>query len=103
MVWRFHMLVVQAARIPSQSTAIPLIAFEDADQGDGIKLVAGEIENIQFIGREVVEVLNQKIKAYKFSDKSAKEETLYWLSDSGLLLKITTADFSMVLTGYQGP
>lgn len=106
LVWASQMMVVQAARTPSQATPIPLLGVHDLDDLSGIKLAVDETERVQYLGRETIDIADHKVQAHKFQYRTQGQEAAdseYWLSDSGLLLKMTTEDIAFVLTSYKGP
>lgn len=104
MSWFSQNIAVQVDRSIGKQTDVPAIGIEDRpDNAIGLKLQ--ETEKLEYLGRENIEVVGQTVSAHKFSLKgpSGGAEENLWLSDSGLLLRLTSADLSVVLTNYQGP
>jgi|SRR5215469_4169839 len=103
--WFFQTMAAQAGRISEQTSAIPLITIEDGDTPNSIALKVQEIEHVSYAGREKIEVAGQTVLAHKFQlteTGTAAPENL-WLSDSGLLLRMSQENSSFVLTNYEGP
>lgn len=104
MCWFFQSIGVQADRSVGRQTYIPTIGIKDGPQNT-IGLQLKETEHLEYLGRENIEILGETISAHKFSLASSAggpAESL-WLSNSGLLLRFTSAGLSIVLTSYQGP
>lgn len=104
--WFFQTAAAQVGRSTGQRSAMPLITIEDGDTPDSTILKVQETEQVEYIGREKVDVVGQTVLAHKFritDPASAAPEDL-WLSDSGLLLRLTQqGNPSLLLTSYDGP
>lgn len=104
--WFLQTVGSQAGRSAGQKSAIPLITIEDGDTADSTILKVQEIEQVEYLGRANIAVAGQTIVAHKFrvrDGSSAAPEDL-WLSDSGLLLRLSQeGNPSLVLTNYDGP
>ena len=61
---------------------------------------------MEYLAQETIEILKQRVLAHKFRGKDRKlanEELRYWLSQSGLLLRLKLGDVAIELTNYDGP
>jgi hypothetical protein len=63
---------------------------------------------VEYLGRETIEIVGQKILAYKFrlvEPKGPERAQEVWISESGILLSMTLSDSGakINLTEYQGP
>jgi hypothetical protein len=108
LAWASQMFIVQAERTIGQTTTIPVISIGDGERRNSIKLEVVETQQVEYLGREKIEVLHQEILAHKFRMKAPnapKSGQDLWMSDSGLLLAITldAADRKIMLTSYEGP
>lgn len=104
--WFFQTVGSQAGRSTAQKSAIPLIAIEDGDTTDSTILRVQEIEQVEYLGQEKIDVVGQTVIAHKFrvSDPASAIPEDLWLSDSGLLLRLTQqGNPSLLLTSYEGP
>jgi hypothetical protein len=107
--WAFQALASQAERVVGHKTAMPLITLDDGETKNSISLKVQEIEEVEYLGREAVEVMGKKLLAHKFrlvdpknpDDPEGPQE--FWVSDSGILLSMTFVGARISLTQYQGP
>lgn len=104
--WFFQTIASQAGRSIGRKSAIPLITIEDGDTTNSTTLKVQEIEQVEYLGREKIDVAGQTVLAHKFridDPASAAPENL-WLSNSGLLLQLSQqGNPSLLLTTYEGP
>jgi hypothetical protein len=105
--WFYQSLASGAKRTTGSTTPIPFIAIEDGERENSIILKVEEVEQVQYLGREKVRIVNQDILAHKFQALNQDGGTaadLFLMSDSGLILQvIRSAGVKYVLTSYQGP
>lgn len=106
--WAFQAIVSQAERTVGHKTTISLIALEDGETPDSMVLKVQEVELVEYRGRETIEILGQKILAYKFrlvDPKNPERAQDFWMSESGILLSMTLGQGGarINLTEYQGP
>lgn len=104
--WFFQTVGSQAERSAGQKSAIPLITIEDGDTADSTVLKVQEIEQVEYLGREKIDVVGQTVLAHKFriTDAASATPEDLWLSNSGLLLQLTQqGNPSLLLTSYEGP
>jgi hypothetical protein len=103
--WFFQTVASQAEHSVGRKSAIPLVTIEDGDTPDSTILKVKEIEQVEYLGREKIEVVGQAVLAHKLQiddPASAAPEDL-WLSDSGLLLQLSQqGNPSLLLTAYEG-
>jgi hypothetical protein len=109
LVWASQPFAAQAERVVGHKTTIPLISIEDGDTPGTMKLAVEEIEQIEYLGREKISVLNHQMLAHKFrmTDPYHQHVGDLWMSNSGLLLAMTLGEegevsVKMMLTSYQG-
>jgi len=76
--WAFQSFAIQAARSIGHKTTIPLISIDDGDSESSMKLTIEETEQVEYLGWETIEVLNQQVHAHKFRiiDPYDQEEDL---------------------------
>jgi len=110
--WSFQAMVWQTKRSRDLSTSISVITLGpgDTEYGTVLTSLPEPYRFSRYLGRDIIEVVSQKVNAHKFEAKggaSGDEDLWSWFSDSGLLLKMTvpaTADpLTLVLSSYQGP
>ncbi len=106
--WTFQAVVSQAERTIGHKTAIPLIVLEDGETKDSISLKVQGVVQVEYRGRETIEILGRKIPAHRFRLVDSKEPERaqdFWMSESGILLSMTMDDSGtrINLTEYQGP
>ncbi len=108
--WSFQSIVWQAERFVNRSTSIAVITLGDGDTENGNVLRGGLPGWVpRYLGRDIIEIVNQKVNAHKFEVKGGEHDDgvlLFWFSDSGLLLKMTASPeipATIVLSRYQGP
>jgi hypothetical protein len=110
--WSFQAMIWQAERSSSRPSSIAMVTFGDAaaENGTVLKSLPGKFGLVRYLGRDTIEVAKQKVNAHKFEAKSAEHEDGaldFWLSDSGLLLKMKGAGKDspgiFVLSRYEGP
>ena len=107
--WAFQALGSQAERVVGHKTAMPLITLDDSETEKGMRLKVQEIEQVEYLGRETVNVLGQKLLAHKFrlaDPKNADATQQFWVSESGILLCMTIGEggsMRITLTQYEGP
>jgi hypothetical protein len=105
--WACQALGSQAERVVGHKTAMPLITLDDSDAEKDARLKVQEIEQVEYLGRETVNVLGQKLLAHKFrlpDPKNADSAQEFWVSESGILLSMTiSGDMKITLTQYEGP
>jgi hypothetical protein len=105
--WLFQMVVWQAKRSPGKATVIPLVVIVEGENGEGISLKAAESTQVEYLGIEEIEVLNQKTAAYEFREGIPGEDdelTTFWFSKSGILLQLGEKDHpTTFLSAYSGP
>ncbi|MGA7850554.1 MAG: hypothetical protein WCA13_15720 [Terriglobales bacterium] len=104
--WAFQAFVSQAVRTVGHKTAVPLVTLDEGQTRNSISLKVQEIEQVEYLGRETVEILGQKLLAHKFRlvDPETGAEQEFWVSESGLLLSMKMGEGRVIsLTQYQGP
>ena len=89
-----------------------MITLGDGDTENGTILKSGPQKPwlFRYLGRDIIEIVNQKVNAHKFELKGGEHDdavVLFWFSDAGLLLKMTGPEMggptAIVLSRYQGP
>jgi len=109
--WFLQSMVWQTERSLKRSTSIAMIAMADGDTEYGTVLKSGPQKPFglfRYLGRDIIEIVSQKINAHKFEVKGGEHDdavVLFWFSDSGLLLKMTGSAIggTIILSRYQGP
>jgi hypothetical protein len=100
-------LVSQAERNIGHKTPVSVITMEDGESENSIRLKIQGTGEAEYLGRETVAVLGQKVPAYKFrftDPKRPEAAQNVWASESGILLSMTLGDSTKIdLTEYQGP
>jgi hypothetical protein len=107
--WAFQAIASRAERVVGHKTAMPLITLDDGETENSISLKVQEIEEVEYLGREAVEVMGKELLAHKFrlvdpknsDDQDGAQE--FWMSDSGILLSMKRGGVKIILTQYQGP
>jgi len=100
--WFYQMLVGQAQRSPGVKTSVALVSLKDGETPDSIALQSHESEQVEYLGQEKIQVLEQSIVAHRFRTVHSEESQDFWLSPSGLLLQMQMGEGKIVLSGYQG-
>jgi|SRR5215469_2897986 len=105
--WFFQTIASQAERsVIGRQSSIPLITIEDGETAESTKLKVQEIEQVEYVGRERIQVAGQVALADKFrvTDSGGGAPENLWLSNRGLLLQASQqGNPSLVLTSYDGP
>jgi hypothetical protein len=107
--WAFQAIASRADRVVGHKTAMPLITLDDDQTENSTSLKVQEIEEVEYLGREAVEVMGKNLLAHKFrlvdpqssDDQDGTQE--FWMSDSGILLSMKRGGVKIILTQYQGP
>src|SRR5215467_3778890 len=102
MPWFSQMLVGQAQRSVGAKTSVAVVSLEDGETPDSIALKGDETEQVEYLGQEKIQVLEQSIVAHKFRTVDSEGSQHFWLSPFGLLLQMQMGDGRIVLSGYQG-
>jgi len=102
MPWFSQMLVGQAERSVGARTPVAVVSLEDGETPDAIALKGDETEQVEYLGQEKIQVLEQSIVAHRFRTVHSEESQDFWLSPSGLLLQMQMGEGKIVLSGYQG-
>src|ERR1022692_4550521 len=87
--WAFEAIASQSERIVGRKTALPLITLDEGQTKNDIVLKVQEVEQVEYLGKETIEIIGQKIPAYKFrllDPKSGAQE--FWVSESGVVLSM---------------
>jgi len=108
--WFSPMLLSQATRAVGQKTSIPLVTMEDSEAMRGIKLTAIETEQIEYLGRENLKVLDRNVLAHKFRSRDLSNPDdpdgtqFFWTCNSGLVLQVADKfGPTIILSAYNGP
>jgi hypothetical protein len=89
-----------------------MLIFGDGatENGTVLESLPGKLGLLRYLGKDTIEIAKQKVNAHKFEAKSAEREegvVYFWVSDSGLLLKMEGAGEgspgTFVLSRYHGP
>ena len=104
--WYVQSMIWPVERSVSRSSSISIIMLGhgNTEYGTVLRKVPQKPGLYRYLGRDVIEIVGQKVKAHKFEIKG-DSVVLFWFSDSGLLLKNTGPDpgVSFVLSRYEGP
>jgi hypothetical protein len=110
LAWTSQMYLAQVDHTEGEKVVVPVVGFAEGENRSSLKLVSEDGDEVEYMGRESLERLNQKIVAHKFRLRSATspddpESTSFaWLSQSGLLIQLAHKDGPfLVLSAYHGP
>jgi hypothetical protein len=107
--WFYQAFVAQADRAPGRKATVPVLSLHDDVTNKGIELGIEETNQIEFLSREKIKILDREILADKFRiddvERPNRENTNFvWVSQSGIILQIRgdSDDSSIRLTEYSG-
>jgi hypothetical protein len=106
--WFYQCLVSQARAARRTRTPVALFTFKAGTSATGGTVGISEVLQVEYVGREKVEVLNQILSAQKYQLRGGKDshwtQQDLWVSSTGLLLKATLGyGPAAILTAYHGP
>ena len=104
--WFYQRLASQAQRASGQHTGISIISALRRNDVTGDTHVVNVID-VEYLGRERIQVLNQKLLAHKYHIRDPKNpknpQQDLWTSNSGILLKATAGYRpALILSAYEG-
>jgi hypothetical protein len=110
LAWFYQASVAQAERVIGRKTRVPVLSLHDDATNTGIELRVEETDQIEYLSRERIKLLDREILADKFRiddiERPNSENTNFvWVSQSGIVLQITAIgdDSPIRLTEYSGP
>lgn len=109
LAWFYQASVVQVGHLIGRKIEVPVFCLHDNSTNTGIELGIEETNQIEFLNREKIKILDREILANKFRiddvDRPNSENTDFvWVSQSGIILQIRgdSDDSSIRLTEYSG-
>jgi hypothetical protein len=101
--WFYQNMLSQVPHSVGEGAVVSVISLGD-NSNKGITLTIHETDEVTYLGKEDIQILNRVISAHKFSlkESSGGPPEYMWMSESGILLRALSGP-SVVLTKYQGP